>query len=123
MKGRMDMRAEAIEKLNKEMDGANNNPYVQVIGKFLLQHIESNPDDAGKILAADKTIAKSLDAMRKAAEKVKVGNMAMLSDEEGYRIVLQYFGIEGQPTAATSPPVEPKPTAGAAFDVKLDDFM
>ncbi len=84
---------EAITKINDEME-KENNPYVKVIGEYLLGLIKNDETTAEKILANDKSIMKSLEEMRKAAEKVKVGNMAMISDEEGFSIVLKYFGIE-----------------------------
>ena len=84
---------EAITKINDEME-KENNPYVKVIGEYLLGLIKNDETTAEKILDNDKSIMKSLEEMRKAAEKVKVGNMAMISDEEGFSIVLKYFGIE-----------------------------
>jgi PcfK-like protein len=88
----------AVTKLNDEMTSNKNNPYVQVVGNFLLQKLKNNPDAAEKILEKDKSILKSLDAMRKEAEKVKVGNCAVLTDEQGFSIVLDYFEIKGRPT-------------------------
>lgn len=126
------MQSEAIAKIKAEMDGNKNNPYIQVIGDFLLRHLEANPEAAEKIMAADKTIGKSLDAMRNEARKKQHKGMAILTDAEGFAIVLNYFGIEGpvyagaapaepasQPTI-TAPPVKP---AAPDFDVKLDDFL
>ena len=84
---------ESITKINDEME-KENNPYVKLIGEYLLEVIKNNETAAEKILDKDKSIMKSLEEMRKAAEKVKVGNMAMISDEEGFSIVLKYFGIE-----------------------------
>lgn len=83
----------AITKINDEMK-KENNPYVKLIGEYLLEVIKNNETAAEKILDKDKSIMKSSEEMRKAAEKVKVGNMAMISDEEGFSIVLKYFGIE-----------------------------
>lgn len=83
----------AITKINDEMK-KENNPYVKLIGEYLLEVIKNNETAAEKILDKDKSIMKSFDEMRKVAEKVKVGNMAMISDEEGFSIVLKYFGIE-----------------------------
>lgn len=103
------MQAEAIAKLRAEISGSNN-PAVKVIGEFLLQHLEQNPDDAGSVLQTDKTIAKSLEAMRKVAEKKKVGNMAVLSDAEGFAIVLNYYKSE-EPVA--TPAAQPKSKATA----------
>ena len=82
------MLKNAISKIQSEMDKNVNNPYVQVVGGFLLQHLKSNPESSEKIMAADKTIAKSLDEMRKAAEKKRVGNCAVLTDQEGFSVVL-----------------------------------
>ncbi|EOR20555.1 hypothetical protein A500_16495 [Clostridium sartagoforme AAU1] len=87
------MLNKAIKKINDEIE-KEKNPYVKVIGEYLLKVIAGNEGAAEKILAADKTIMKSLEAMRKAAEKNKVGNMAMISDEEGFAIVLKYFEIK-----------------------------
>lgn len=83
----------AIKKINDEIK-KENNPYVKVIGQYLLSIVKNNEDAAEKVIAEEKSIMKSLEEMRKEAEKVKVDNMAILSDEEGFAIVLKYFGIE-----------------------------
>lgn len=97
------MLSDAVTKLKSEIADSKN-PAVQVIGQFLLQHVEQNPEDAACILKTDKSIVKSLEAMRKVAEKKRVGNMAVLSDDEGFAIVLNYFKDEG----ATPPAPENK---------------
>lgn len=83
---------EAISKLKSEMDKEKSS-YVQTVGDFLLQHLESDPAAADKIMVEGKTIVGSLDNMRKEAEKQKVGNVAVLSDKDGFATVLDYFGI------------------------------
>jgi hypothetical protein len=116
---------EAIAKLRSEMDQNPNDAYIRIIGKFLIQHVTTNPDQAGKILAPDKNVKKSLDSMRTEARKKQVGGCAMLTDAEGFAIVLKYFGIEpgavpiSAAPAAPSVPATPKP----AFDVRLEDFL
>ncbi|MBY0054112.1 hypothetical protein H7K32_21095 [Brevibacillus agri] len=126
------MKVDAIAKIKAEMDGNKSNPYIKLVGDFLLGHIEITPGAAEKIMAADKTIAKSLDAMKAEARKKQHNGMAMLTDVEGFAIVLKYFGIEGQPVAVATPAVPmPASTTNAAslkpvvpgFDVKLDDFL
>jgi hypothetical protein len=129
----MVMLERAKVKLKAEMEGNKNNPYVQVVGGFLLQYIESNPAVVEKILSADKTILKSLDEMKRAAEKKKVGNCAVLTDQEGFDVVLKYFGISGTApasvvtltlsasTASTSPIPVPKPAA--EFDINLEELL
>ncbi|MFS8214787.1 hypothetical protein [Paenibacillus sp. S29] len=113
---------QATKKLKAEMDKSKNK-YVKVIGEFLLQHIQGNPQDADKLLDKDKTIAKSLNAMRKAAEKVKEGNMAMLSDAEGFAVVLEYFGIDGESQVVQTVSTVPSKPSVASFDVSLEDLL
>lgn len=119
----MDM-PEAIEKIKAEMEKSKNNTYVQVVGEFLLQHLNQNPQDAERILSPDKTIAKSLEEMRKAAEKKKVGNCAVLTDQEGFAVVLKYFGIETGIRHQVAAPSPRRPAApSTAFDVSLDELL
>ena len=123
------MLEQAISKVRAEMTQNNANSYIQVVGGFLLDHLDKNPQDAEKILVADKTIGKSLDEMRKAAEKKKVGNCAVLTDQDGFEVVLKYFGINTKPSAYVTKPVEnvtEKPknvTSSNDFDVNLDDLL
>lgn len=84
---------QAIEKLTTEIE-KEANPYVKFIGEFLINQVENNPATAEKIMADDKTIVGSLKAMAEKAREVAVNGMAMLTDEEGFKIVLDYFGIE-----------------------------
>lgn len=86
------MLENAIKKIKDEIE-KENNPYVKVIGEYLLGVLKDNESAAEKVLEKDKTIMKSLKEMEKAAQKVKVGNMGILTDEEGYAIVLKYFDI------------------------------
>ncbi|MEC1716635.1 hypothetical protein [Schinkia azotoformans] len=116
---------QAIEKIKAEMEKEKNS-YVQVVGQFLLQHLESNPEDAVKVLTEDKSIMKSLQAMRKEAEKKKFDNFAMLTPQEGFQFILAYYGIEGDvatvpaPTAVPSTPAKP---TNDEFNVSLDDLL
>ena len=122
--------SDAITKLKTEIEQNKSNSYVQVVGEFLLDHLDKHPKDAEKILAKDKTIAKSLDEMRKAASKKKVGNCAMFTPAEGFAIVLKYFGIESAVPAAVvdpkpivTPAPKPKTKSTVDFDVSLEDFL
>ena len=127
----------AKAKIRAEMAKEANNAYVQAVGAFLLEYLEQNPGAAGKISAADKTIAKSLDVMRSEAQKKKVGNVAVIAPQEGFAIVLKYFGINDTVLPKRGmlfPPVTPRPPApppaGPApkpvadtFDIKLEDLL
>ncbi len=127
------MISKAISKIKTEMEKNKDNSYIQVVGGFLLQHLESNPESAEKILAEGKTVGKSLDEMRNVAQRKKAGNCAVLTDQEGFEVVLKYFGIEGTapvPAAAgyqapTQQVTTPQSAAvsGSDFDVRLEDLL
>ncbi|MDM5278822.1 Cas9 inhibitor AcrIIA9 family protein [Paenibacillus silvae] len=110
----------AIAKLRAEMDGKGTNAYIKLIGDFLIKHVQANPGAAERVAATDKTIAKSLLAMQAEAKKKAVGGMAMLTDEEGFAVVLNYFGLQGSQVPVSAPVVEPK---SRRFDVKLDELL
>lgn len=113
----------AISKINNEMTKETNNSYVQVVGGFLLQHLAKHPESAEKIMDSNKTIIKSLDEMRKTAEKKKVGNCAVLTDQEGFAVVLKYFGIEAPAQVPQAPPVHAAAAPPLDFSVNLDDLL
>lgn len=114
------MLDKAISKIKAEMEHNANSTYIKVVGNFLLQHLEAHPDAAEKILVEDKTITKSLAEMRKVAEKQKNGNVAVLTDQEGFAVVLKYFEINGT-TKTAAPPAAAK--SSVDFDVKLEDLL
>ena len=58
--------------------------------------------------------------MQKEAQKKKVGNTAMFTPQEGFNIVLQYFGITG---AQASVPAAPEKRKAVSFDVSLDELL
>lgn len=133
----MTLKSEAINKLRNEMESNKSNSYVQVVGQYLLQHLETNPNDGEKLLDTEKTILKSLDAMKTEASKKKIGNMAVLTPQEGFDIVAKYFGLNGikapenvtvTPENVTKTVESDKKTAknissNIEFDVSLDDFL
>jgi len=119
------MPTKAIEKIQSEMTKNSTNSYTQAVGGFLLQYLLENPQDAEKILTKDKTIEKSLEEMRKVAQKKKVGNCAVLTDQEGFEVVLKYFDIKGA-LVAMAAPVSPVPTTekpATGFNVNLEDLL
>ena len=95
------MLDKAIEKLKAEVNSSND-PCIQVIGEFLLQHLQNDSSNAEKIMQEGKTIGNSFEEMRKVAVKKKIGNRAVLTDQEGFAIVLKYFGIESSITSTVS---------------------
>lgn len=124
------MLKKAKEKLQAEMKANAGNSYIQYVGKFLLNHIDKNPEDAEKLTNDEKSIGKSLEAMRKVAQKKKNGNVAMLTPEEGLTVVLSYYGVKNHvelPTPATKEThteVKEEPvTVDTDFHVDLDSLL
>jgi hypothetical protein len=125
------MMNEAISKLKTETEQNQNNPYIKFVGEQLINFIKANPDTAEKFLDQDKSIGKSLDVMRKAAEKKKVGNCAVLTDEEGFEIVLKYFDVKGVIPESTTNfkeetlkfTAQPEHKAEVNFDIDLEDLL
>ena len=133
------MLDKAKEKITAEMEKNKDDQYIQVIGNMLLQQLAVNPKIADKIIAGEKTIAKSIDAMAQEAKKKQRNGRAMLTDAEGFGIVLKYYGIEvrmgidlatgpdytavnGQVTS--NPPGQKKDVSKpAAFSLDLDDLL
>ena len=88
------MIQKAIEKIRMEMDQKKDNSYIQAIGEMLLKHIEINRGAAEKIVKESKTIASSLKEVEAIAKKKAIGGCAVLSDNEVYGIVREYYGFE-----------------------------
>lgn len=80
-------------KIKEEIDKAKD-PYVKVIGKYLLEQIEINKEAAEDICKGNKSISKSLGEVKKVAKARAVGNYAYMEDEEVYALVRKYFKLE-----------------------------
>lgn len=120
------MIEQAKAKLQAEMDASKGEDYVVWVGQHLLAHLDANPQDADKFLAEGKTIAKSMDLVKKAAEKNKKGNVAFVNPDKGREIILEYFGIKVKSAKASPAPVAaPAATATPASSISssLDDYL
>ena len=106
----------AIDKINNEMVKKVNNSYVQYIGEYMVDYVIDHPEYAEAVMEEGKSIDGSLAHMNKVAEKKKIGNMAMLTPDEGFAAVLDYFGIKEKPVLKV---VEAKKT----LDISLDDLL
>lgn len=112
----------ALEKLDKEIEKEKEkNAVIQVIGNYVVQLISDCPEKAELVLNKEKTLKGAYEAMRKAAEKVKVGNCAVLSDDEGFRIVREYFGIGNEPVLSKEPVV--RNNSDKKLSLNLDDLL
>lgn len=86
----------AMDKIRDEM-AKSKDKYVEVVGEYLTGFLLAYPEAETALLDKDKSIADSLAAVRKEAEKVKTGNMAILDDRTVFGIVLGYFGLKSEP--------------------------
>lgn len=118
------MLNQAIKKLQDEIKKEQKggvSVYVNLIGNYLIKHISNNPIDAEKIVIDGKTITGSLKAMEAEAKKKKVGNMAILTPEEGFKIVFDYFGIKSG--TILGEPVPDTQSKNNSLDISLDDLL
>ena len=94
------MIKKATEKVESEMKKYENDRSIQRVGNFLLQQLAKDNDVAIKILDPEKSIEKSMDYMQKQVEKTieklkKTGVVTgVITDEEGFELILKYYGIE-----------------------------
>lgn len=84
----------AIERIKREMKQKKDNSYIQAIGDYLLKQVEINRDAAEKICNEKKSIEKSLKEVEKVARKKAVAGCAVLSDNEVFKIVREYYQFE-----------------------------
>lgn len=132
------MLEKAIEKLRTEIDQNKDNTYVQVVGDYLIKFLNKNAELAEMFLIEEKTIGKSLEKMKAEAAKIKKGNFAMFTLEEGLEVVLNYFGITTKPEIEVEEPViaigkikttdkadikEVAAPKTSNFDIKLEDLI
>lgn len=109
------MLQEALQRIQKEVGDNAGNKMIAFVGGELIKFVRANPDKAELLAAADKSIKGAFDAMRKAAEKVKVGNMAVLAPDEGMAVVMEYYGIKRD-----MPEPEPVPVG---LNINLDELL
>lgn len=113
---------DAVVMISMEMFDVQN-PYVMVVGKFLTDHLTKNPQDVEKYMKAvdeKKTLSGSLLVMQEEARKTAVNNVAVLTDEQGFEIVLKYYGFipGGEELAKPATPSKPKAVQPKASAVK-----
>jgi hypothetical protein len=110
------------------MEEKTDNDYVQYIGQYLIEYITEHPGHAEAILAEGKTVEGSFKHMESVARKKKKSGMVMLTPEEGFKAVMEYFGIENVEVAPEKMGVTQKVVnIGTAkrrkVDISLDDLL
>ncbi len=128
MENNKELVSKAMEKINLEMN-KENNPYVKVIGEFLIQQVNGNEEVAKAILTEGKTIMKSLDEMKKVAKQRAINGCAVMEDAEGFKIVMDYFGInkkidiKNSETKVVSINDYKEKSTLEGIDINLDDIL
>ena len=110
--------ASAMDKIRDEMAKSKDN-YVQVVGEYLTDYLLAHTEAEAALLDKGKSIEGSLAAVRREAEKVKTGNMAILDDRTVFRIVLNYFGLKSEPDVTKKADDAPK-TEGNVIKQPVD---
>jgi len=100
------MLEKAIKKLKAEIDGSKNNSNIQAVGKFMLHYLELCPEASEQVLKEGKTLKGSIDEMKKIAKTKAVDGCGMITDNEGFGIVLKYFDIKRIVSEVTQNPIE-----------------
>jgi hypothetical protein len=113
------MLNEAIKKIQDEIEAEKKNSYVQYVGKYMIEYLNKNNGYAQNILDETKSIKGSLQHMEAEAKKIKQGNMAMFSPDEGLKIVLEYFGIKEIVFEPNEVDVKPKRN----INISLEDLF
>ena len=120
-----ELQNKAVAKLDAEMEKEKRNHAIAVIGEYLINLVTRHPQVAEKLADSKNTLAGAYEAMRTEARKKMYNNCAVLTDEEGFEIVCEYFGVNYQPPGAdkaAKQAVQPAKTA-PALDIELDDLL
>jgi hypothetical protein len=106
---------QALQKLQKEIGEKAGDVYVSHVGAYLIKYVRQHPEHAVFIVADGKTITGSLVAMKEEARKRQTNGIGVLSDEEGYAVVLKYFGVPVRQPASTA--IQPELTTSSIDDL------
>lgn len=121
---------EAIKKINEEISKAKD-PYVKIVGEYVLKHIELNGQAVEGIASGDKTITKSIDKVKSVAKTKAVNGCAMMTDEEVFKIVREYLKFDAVQDKIIQVEVEEikeefeikEVKQHGKLDMKLEDFL
>lgn len=94
------MIEKAIEKIKEEME-KNKAPYIQAIGNYVLCQVKINIEAAKEIVESKKTLKDALKIVTAKAKEKAVDNCAILTDEEVYKIVREYYEFKAEQSNAT----------------------
>lgn len=92
------MLADAIQRIQNEIDSEKDNPNIRVIGEFMIEYIKRYPSAAAVVCTDGKFLSGAYKALEDyARKKPRHGNSVAIAPDEGFEQVLKYFGIEHDP--------------------------
>lgn len=110
------MLEQAIAKIEAEIKESKE-PYVKFIGQYMIDHIKGTPTDAAAIMKNGKTVTGSLAFMKEKARKNATGGCAMFTPDEGFAIIMEYYGLQGD-AIVTKSQETPK-----RINLNIDDLL
>lgn len=126
----------AVEKINQEMQKRPDDPYVEIIGHYIIDRCGLDAACEKLAAAEKKTLEGAMNAVQEAAKKKAVNGCAVLTPDAVFSEADKYFGFAADELAqaramrsigAVSAPVETAAEAaqiGApAVSVDLADFL
>lgn len=121
------LQEKAIEKIDAEIEKNKGNRAYEVIGEYLINLVTAHPEVSEKLMDEKKSLVGAYKEMKSKARKKAYKGCAVLTDEEGFEIVCDYYGIDYQPRSGLSA-VETKPAESVAkpkpkLDINLDDLL
>lgn len=112
-----------IDKLDAESE-KENKPEIRAIEGLLREVCNGNDAACDCVLAEGKTMVGALTAMRDVASKRKNGsNCVCIAPDEAEKIILEYYGINGDAERAVPPEPAKSQTVGNADTVSLFDLI
>ncbi len=88
------MYQKIIDRFEKECEKDPKDYMMRIICDHTVDKLKGAPEETMKnILEQKLTLAGAIEKMKSEAAEHKNGNYAVLTDEEGFEIVDQYFGI------------------------------
>lgn len=121
------MYEEAKKQLREEMEKSKD-PYIKVIGEYILQNIEVNKKTAELIVEGKKSLEDSMKVVKAVAREKAVNGCAVMEDEEVFKLVRKYYEFDGVQTQIAAEVREETPKKKdnviyPEFNVSLEDFL
>lgn len=87
---------DVINRMEDECEKNKTNQMMRVICNHVNEKLNNQPDNVlDEILNKKLTISAAIGKMKEEAQKNAVGGCGMLTDEEGFKIIDSYFGLNG----------------------------